>query len=194
MTPHTPYQSYTVSGIAITLVACGLSKPNEIKSISRERFVQIIYAFSLSLHILSFLVFCLFFSLLSLFSLFSPSFLPSHSSPSFLHLIFFLPPQLIFCQPPFYLLCPPLHLLPSSSPFSFHHIIPFFSCVCVCVYLSVCLSVCSRPPLARLGGFVFYLLVSVNICRTVRTYDYSTSSTIKLSLPGADQVDAQRRK
>lgn len=55
--------------------------------------------------------------------------------------------------------------------------------------------VCCRPPLATVGGFLFHLLVSLKICpKTVRTYDVSASSTIKLTLPGTDPVDAQRRK
>ena len=52
-----------------------------------------------------------------------------------------------------------------------------------------------QPPLATLGGFVYHLLVSVKVCpKTVRTYDVGAPSTIKLTLPGTDPVDAQRRK
>lgn len=63
--------------------------------------------------------------------------------------------------------------------------------------LKCLVSICAlfRPPLATMGGFLFHLLVSVKICpKTVRTYDVSASSTIKLTLPGTDPVDAQRRK
>ena len=41
---------------------------------------------------------------------------------------------------------------------------------------------------------MFHLLVSVKVCKNVRTYDVSASSTIKLSLPGTHPVDVQRRK
>jgi len=49
--------------------------------------------------------------------------------------------------------------------------------------------------LATMSGFIFHLLVSMKVCpKTVRTYDVGSSSTIKVSLPGADSADAQRRK
>ena len=52
-----------------------------------------------------------------------------------------------------------------------------------------------QPPLATLGGFVYHLLVSVKVCpKTVRTYDVGAPSTIRLTLPGTDPADAQRRK
>lgn len=52
-----------------------------------------------------------------------------------------------------------------------------------------------QPPLATLGGFVYHLLVSIRVCpKTVRTYDVGAPSTIKLTLPGTDPADAQRRK
>lgn len=52
-----------------------------------------------------------------------------------------------------------------------------------------------QPPIARLGGFVYFVLVSIKVCpKTVRTYDVSAPSTIKLTLPGTDPADAQRRK
>ena len=52
-----------------------------------------------------------------------------------------------------------------------------------------------QPPLATLGGFVYHTLVSIKVCpKTVRTYDVGAPSTIKLTLPGTDPVDAQRRK
>ena len=52
-----------------------------------------------------------------------------------------------------------------------------------------------QPPLATLGGFTYHLLVSIKVCpKTVRTYDVGAPSTIKLTLPGTDPVDAQRRK
>ena len=52
-----------------------------------------------------------------------------------------------------------------------------------------------HPVLSTLGGFVYHLLVSVKVCpKTVRTYDVGAPSTIKLTLPGTDPADAQRRK
>ena len=52
-----------------------------------------------------------------------------------------------------------------------------------------------HPLLSTLGGFVYHLLVSVKVCpKTVRTYDVGAPSTIKLTLPGTDPADAQRRK
>lgn len=52
-----------------------------------------------------------------------------------------------------------------------------------------------RPALARLGGFVYHLLVSVKVCPKIeRTYDVAAPSRINLTLSGTDRVDAQRRK
>lgn len=52
-----------------------------------------------------------------------------------------------------------------------------------------------QPPLAHLGGLVYHLLVLLKVCpKTVRTYELSGPSTIKITLPGSDPVDAERRK
>ena len=52
-----------------------------------------------------------------------------------------------------------------------------------------------RPPISALGDSVFRVLVVLKICsKIVRTYDVGAPSTIKISLPGTDPVDAERRK
>ncbi|XP_064395624.1 transmembrane protein 115-like [Halichondria panicea] len=52
-----------------------------------------------------------------------------------------------------------------------------------------------QPPLATLGGFLYHVLVKIKVCpKAVRTYDVSAPSTIRLTLPGTDPLDAQRRK
>jgi hypothetical protein len=52
-----------------------------------------------------------------------------------------------------------------------------------------------QPALARLGGFIYHILVSVKVCPKIEmTYDVGAPSQINLTLPGTDRVDAQRRK
>lgn len=51
------------------------------------------------------------------------------------------------------------------------------------------------PSVSSLGEGVFRVLVRFKICRnTIKTYDVSGPSTIKISLPGTTTVDAERRK
>ncbi|CAI8048888.1 Transmembrane protein 115 [Geodia barretti] len=51
-----------------------------------------------------------------------------------------------------------------------------------------------QPALARLGGFIYHMLVSVKVCPKIEmTYDVGAPSQINLTLPGTDRVDAQRR-
>ncbi len=55
--------------------------------------------------------------------------------------------------------------------------------------------VAPRPLLATLGDVLYLILVRLRVCpKTVRTYDVSAPSAIKLTLPGTAPIDAQRRK
>ena len=62
-------------------------------------------------------------------------------------------------------------------------------------YNSVIFLFLLSPLLSSLGELVYRVLVKLKICRNaVRTYDVSAPSTIKISLPGGNTVDTERRK
>ena len=49
--------------------------------------------------------------------------------------------------------------------------------------------------MAAFADVIFGILVRLKICsKVVKTYDVSGPSTIRISLPGTDPMDAERRK
>lgn len=52
-----------------------------------------------------------------------------------------------------------------------------------------------RPPIKWLSNSLFVLLISMKICpKQVRRYNVGGPSSVTISLPGIDPVDAERRK
>ena len=53
----------------------------------------------------------------------------------------------------------------------------------------------SSPLVSSLGEVVFRVFVRFRICpKAVKRYDVGAPSTIKISLPGSEPADAERRK